>query len=424
MSSIPLFPAQTYTGSTSPFSFLNADYASTGALTATYSNGSSLGVGATLTNAGAMVAFAIDGASPAINSRILIKNQASTFQNGIYTLTTVGSGAVNWVLTRATDYDSPSEITSGDVVAITNGTVNAITSWLQTATVTTIGTDPIVFSQFSYAPTSFLLKANNLSDVAAVSTSRNNLGLGTAQNVSFEGIFLTGTGGAGYYYVPRQNAYNVLLSTGLLITCSNTDQAVFDTMANKKCILDFNSIATSDKTFTFPNTSGTLALTSNLSAYALAGANADITSMSGLTGALGTPTTVAIKTHAAFAGSAENLYTAAATTTNNTITTLYSLTLSDNTVYYYSVDITARRSDSGTENGRFTRNFLVYRQSAGTATLGATIVVPWTDEQLTMTGSITIDTNTNDVRVRVTGENAKTIQWVASVRYQAVSGSA
>lgn len=154
--------------------------ASTANLTVVYANGAA-GVGATLTNAGAMAAFAIDGYAASLNDRILIKNQTSTFQNGIYTVTTVGSGAVNWVLTRATDYDqAPAEIKPGTLVAVNNGTANASTSWLETATVTTIGTDPILFSQFTFSPTSFLLAANNLSDVANVATSRTNLGLGTA----------------------------------------------------------------------------------------------------------------------------------------------------------------------------------------------------------------------------------------------------
>lgn len=124
--------------------------ASTVALTATYNNVSAppSGVGATLTNAGAMAAFSIDGVSPPINSRILIKNQASALENGVYTLTTVGSGAVNWVLTRATDYDQPAEINPGDFILINFGTTNSATGWVETATVTSIGVDSIDFSQF------------------------------------------------------------------------------------------------------------------------------------------------------------------------------------------------------------------------------------------------------------------------------------
>lgn len=122
--------------------------ASTTALTVTYANGAS-GVGATLTNAGVQVAISLDGVSPTVGQRVLIKNQASTFQNGIYTVTTVGSGATNWVLTRATDFDTPGEISPGDLVIVTSGTTQSSSSWLQTQTVATIGTDAILFIQFS-----------------------------------------------------------------------------------------------------------------------------------------------------------------------------------------------------------------------------------------------------------------------------------
>lgn len=121
--------------------------ATTGALTVTYSNGTS-GVGATLTNAGAQAAIAIDGVTLSAGQRVLVKNQASTFQNGIYTVTTLGSGATNWVMTRATDYDTAAEITPGDFVLILSGTLNAQTQWVQTATVVTVGTDAITWDQF------------------------------------------------------------------------------------------------------------------------------------------------------------------------------------------------------------------------------------------------------------------------------------
>ncbi len=138
--------------------------ASTADVNATYLNGAA-GIGATLTNAGALAAFSIDGVSPALNARILIKDQATTFENGIYTLTTVGSGAVAWILTRATDYDESVEIFPGNFILITDGTVNAGTAWVEVDTVTNIGVDPITFTEFG--STNFATKElDNLSAVA------------------------------------------------------------------------------------------------------------------------------------------------------------------------------------------------------------------------------------------------------------------
>jgi hypothetical protein len=113
----------------------------------TYNNGTS-GVGATLT-AGANGAFSTDGVSPALNSRILVKNQSTAAENGIYTLTQVGDGSNPAILTRSTDYNQIAQIQPGDLIVVNAGTTLANSSWLQTATVAVIGTDAINFSQFT-----------------------------------------------------------------------------------------------------------------------------------------------------------------------------------------------------------------------------------------------------------------------------------
>lgn len=131
------------------FTFVNAVLAaSTANLTATYNNGTA-GVGATLTNSGTQAVFTTDGVTPSVNSRILVKDQTTQLQNGVYILTNVGSISTNWVLTRATDYDTVPPIAQGNLVPVQQGTAFARTLWIQTAPVTTIGTDPIVFQQFS-----------------------------------------------------------------------------------------------------------------------------------------------------------------------------------------------------------------------------------------------------------------------------------
>jgi hypothetical protein len=130
------------------FTFKSPAYAgSTTNLTATYNNGAG-GVGATLTNAGVQVAFAIDGISPPINSRILIKDQTAPAENGIYDLTTVGTGASNWVLTRSTDFDTAANMMAGSFIIVNNGVVNQNSAWIETATITIVGTDPVNWSQF------------------------------------------------------------------------------------------------------------------------------------------------------------------------------------------------------------------------------------------------------------------------------------
>lgn len=121
--------------------------ASTVDLDAVYDNGA-LGVGATLiaNNNGAIV---VDGISLASVNRVLVKDQTNTFENGIYIVSTVGDGSTPFELTRATDFDTNVEIQPGAITFIQSGTVYNDTSFVQTEVVTTVGTDPVLFNQFS-----------------------------------------------------------------------------------------------------------------------------------------------------------------------------------------------------------------------------------------------------------------------------------
>lgn len=227
--------------------------ASTVALTVTYANGVA-GSGATLTNAGAQAAIALDGVSATLGQRVLIKNQASALQNGIYSVTTVGSNITNWVLTRTTDYDQPAEIIQGGLVPVTSGSTNTATTWMETAAVTTIGVDSITFNSAS-GTAGALIATNNLSDVANAATSRTNLGLGTmavqaASAVNITGGSITGInplgGGAGGTGV--NNGTHTLTLGGNLTTVG-----AFNSSLNM----------TADTNVTLP-TSGTLATTAQL----------------------------------------------------------------------------------------------------------------------------------------------------------------
>lgn len=124
-------------------------YATTAALPAiVYANGAS-GVGATLT-AVAFGALSFDGSTPSIADRVLIKNQVSTFQNGIYTVTTVGGVATLFVLTRALDADQTNEWKTGDSVFITSGSTLSTTTWAYTGVDNpTMGTDALTFAQIA-----------------------------------------------------------------------------------------------------------------------------------------------------------------------------------------------------------------------------------------------------------------------------------
>jgi hypothetical protein len=117
-------------------------------ISVTYNNGpNNDGIGATLKSI-LPIPFQIDGVTPPLNSAILIKDQSTSYQNGIYVLTDTGI-IPPWILTRSSVYDEPSEINPGDIIVVEMGTVNAETLWVETQVVTAIGTDPILFISFS-----------------------------------------------------------------------------------------------------------------------------------------------------------------------------------------------------------------------------------------------------------------------------------
>ncbi len=122
--------------------------ASQAPLTATYSNGT-LGVGATLTNATTQAAFTLDGVTLVVGDRVLIKDQATQAQNGIYTITTLGTDSTNWVLTRSADFNESDEVIFGGVVLVDKGDVSAGLLYEQTEPGPFVmGTTAIIFAQY------------------------------------------------------------------------------------------------------------------------------------------------------------------------------------------------------------------------------------------------------------------------------------
>jgi len=194
--------------------------------TATLDGGA--GAGATLT-ASANAALVIDNVTLVVGDRVLVKDQTTSTQNGIYVVTTAGSGSVKWVLTRAIDHDNheAGQVTAGDLAFVyappaqfTVAPTQQNTGWVQNGKGTAstplngikVGTDPITFTQFSGSGTvtagaglsvTGLQVAVNLgtsSDTAASSTATNPSGLsvnnGTLQiKLNAAGAISTGSTG-------------------------------------------------------------------------------------------------------------------------------------------------------------------------------------------------------------------------------------
>ncbi|QGH72149.1 MAG: tail fiber protein [Caudovirales sp. ctOwN3] len=235
----------------------------TGNLTATYNNGT-LGVGATLTNAGTQVALTIDGVLMTVGKRVLIYNQTNQFENGVYTVTTVGDGSTNWVLTRATDADSygpgPTALDEGSAFYVTNGSTGAGETYVCSTTGTIVfGTTAITFGQVS---------------------SAQIYSAGTGLTLTGTQFSITNTGTAGTYGSASQVPVFVTNAQGQVTSVTNTSIAIANTQVSGL---------------------GTMS-TQNANSVAITGGAIDGTTIGGSTAAAGTFTTVTATSYSGIDG--------------------------------------------------------------------------------------------------------------------------
>jgi len=129
----------------------------TGALASAYENGDT-----------------VDGVTLATGDRILIKNQSTASENGIYVVNSSGAP------TRATDADTSAEVNPGMFVFVEEGTTNADTGWVLTTNAPiTLGTTGLTFAKFSASPSAgtVVKYAADVGDGAATSYNiDHNLG--------------------------------------------------------------------------------------------------------------------------------------------------------------------------------------------------------------------------------------------------------
>jgi hypothetical protein len=224
----------------------------TGAETTGLTNGTGLtqaalanpGVGATLTNAGANAALSIDSVALSLTNRVLVQGQTNQFENGIYTVTTVGDGSTAWVLTRATDADqyAPTDVSKlgyGDYFFITSGIGYAGSSYVLTTPTgeITFGITNIGFSQFAAAGsysagngiaiTGTIISANidgvttdivggNIVVKASAQLTTPNIGAATGTSVSLTGNVLANNVNANTLVTaPNVNVTGTVLANNL-----------------------------------------------------------------------------------------------------------------------------------------------------------------------------------------------------------------
>jgi hypothetical protein len=123
----------------------------------------------------------IDGVTMVSGDRVLVKDQTTASQNGIY----VWNGAAS-AMTRATDADSVTKLNGGAFVFVEEGNTYATTGWVlqQPAGTYVLGTTALTWSQFSgagqiTAGTGLTKSGNTIALITPVTTANGGTGLTT-----------------------------------------------------------------------------------------------------------------------------------------------------------------------------------------------------------------------------------------------------
>ena len=175
----------------------------------------------------------VDGIGTVAGQRVLVKNQTNKAENGIYT---VGGSA--W--TRATDFDSSTEVTAGAFVFVEEGTTQADTGWvLTTDGAITVGTTQLDFTQFSGVGSwtwgnglSNTLNTVNVGAGTGISVAADTVGIDTSVVPRKYSTTLSGTaasqtvthnlGTQDVVVSVRRTADNVVVYTGVTAATTNT----------------------------------------------------------------------------------------------------------------------------------------------------------------------------------------------------------
>lgn len=216
----------------------------------------------TLTQASA-AAEEIDGEAPAVGDRVLVKNQVDATQNGIYVVTTVGTGAVKQKLTRASDANQSAQFSPGFLVGVSDGDVNADSFYVFTPDSFVLDEDDAIFSAaplaITYATASEIADLDSGAESAGVSdtaargdhkhaiTSLTGASFGNVANVNtvggpvelFRTLVPSGANGdvditlAAGHKIRVVDAWAVLKgagTAGCLLTLKSTGNAISDAM--------------------------------------------------------------------------------------------------------------------------------------------------------------------------------------------------
>jgi len=162
----------------------------------------------------------VDGVNLSVNDRILVIGQSTGSQNGIYRVSTLGTGA-NGTWVRTSDGNETGEIEAGMIVMVTEGTVYADTQWkLITDDPITIGVTTLTFVQ-NYFANSISAGSSNVVVNSNADVNISSAGTANVLTVSNTGVFVSGVVSATGNVTGNYILGNGALLTGVITSSAN-----------------------------------------------------------------------------------------------------------------------------------------------------------------------------------------------------------
>lgn len=217
----------------------------------TYDNGAS-GVGATLTS-NSNEALILDNVVMALGERVLIVGGPSTTTAGIYTVTDQGSGSSPWILTRATDFNTPAKIQKGSTVFQEVSDHGGQGFFVGSPSSPVIGVEDIVFSFIRDKVNPAMPLAGGTMDDGAdiaffngsqVREGTTDAGLGGSKGIALQcSVGYEMKWEAGRLYIMEQDGFTIReVSHNLAVAPAVTDDNTLGFVVGSRWILDDGTV--------------------------------------------------------------------------------------------------------------------------------------------------------------------------------------
>lgn len=347
----------------------------------------------------------VDGVSLSLEDRVLVTGQSSGAENGIYRVTTVGSGS-NGTWVRGRDSNQNDKVVAGMTTMVAEGTTYGDTLWkLITDGTITLGTTSLTFEQHSTVGSS---SVDALADVTLSSTSTNDvLTYNGSQWVNSSAIDLTGNIDGGNVNVD-DTLRIAQAGSGLRMT----NVGAFDNDGSD----NFRIFATNDLIISANGENGT--------AITIDATNQDVAVTNDLTvsGDLDLDDADSVFIHGD-TGYINKRYVLYGTTTDATTTEIFvgatsnsRVAVPTNTTMFYTVDIVARRTDATGESAGWQLKGVADNFSGTTADVGDVYEVAVARDDTNWEVDVLAGDTEDAIVVTVTGAASKTVKWMAVVK--------